>query len=179
MGASVSDTAPRPDPSPDPTRAASRRRRRLIIAWGLVIGWAAVIWMLGSDPFSASSTSSDLLAWLGWLVSDLDPRSKYRLLILIRKSAHFVEYAILAILAFRAALLSAPRNPISTAIWVTLFVVASLAGADEFRQAFSPVRTGSPRDVLIDLSGGTIALIGAALVSRRARPARTMMRPSL
>jgi VanZ family protein len=179
MGAPLSETAPRPDPSPDPTRAARRRRRRLIFAWGLVLGWAGVIWLLGSDPFSASSTSPSLLEWLGWLVSDLDPRSKYRLLVLIRKSAHFIEYAILAILAFRAALLSAPRNPVTTAIWVTLFIVASLAGADEFRQAFSPVRTGSPRDVLIDLSGGTIALIGAALVSRRTRPARTMIRPSL
>jgi len=148
------------------------------VAWGLVLGWAAVIWMLGSDPFSASSTSPGLLEWLGWLFSDLDTRSKYRLLAMIRKSAHFIEYAILAILAFRAALLSAPRNPMTTAIWVTLFVVASLAGADEFRQAFSPVRTGSPRDVLIDLSGGTIALVGAAWVSRRARLPRTMMRPS-
>lgn len=174
----MSDTAPRPDPSPDPTRAPRRRRRRLAIAWGLVLGWAAVIWMLGSDPFSASSTSPGLLEWLGWLVSDLDPRSKYRLLVLIRKSAHFVEYAILAILAFRAALLSAPRNPITTAIWVALFIVASLAGADEFRQAFSPVRTGSPRDVLIDLSGGTIALVGAVLVARRTRPPRALMRPS-
>jgi VanZ family protein len=129
-----------------------------------------VIWTLGTDDFSAARTGPELLAWLRWFFDDFDPRTKYRLLIAIRKSAHVIEYAILAMLAFRAALLSAPRHPWTTAVWVALSLVASLATADEARQAFSPVRTGSAYDVLIDLAGGSVAIFGLLAISRRMRP---------
>ena len=173
-----SPSSSEPDPSFEPPKDTPARRRRVVIAWVLALGWAGVIWMLGSDSFSSSATSPGLLEWLGWLVADLDSRTKYELLMAIRKSAHFIEYAILAVLTFRAALLSAPRNPIPTAVWVALFLVASLAAADEARQAFSPVRTGSPHDVLIDLTGGVLAIVGVVLVSRRMRPLSAETRSS-
>jgi VanZ family protein len=178
MRAALSHSAPEADPNDLPPAirrtdsrsapAPAARRRRILFSWTLVIAWAAVIWTLGGDSFSASSPSAD---WLRWLFEDLDPRTKYKLLVAIRKSAHFTEYAILAVLTFRAALLSAPRHPLTTAVWVALFIVATLAGADEIRQAFSPVRTGSPYDVMLDLSGGVVAILGVALITRRMRPA--------
>lgn len=105
-----------------------------------------------------------------WFTDDLDPRSRYRLLVGIRKSAHFIEYAVLALLTFRAALISTGRSQLATAAWVALFLVAILAAADEARQAFSPVRTGSPYDVMIDLAGGALAVIGLVVISRQMRP---------
>ena len=46
-----------------------------------------------------------------------------------------------------------------------------LASADEARQALSDARTGSPWDVLIDLTGGVIAVTGVLVISRRMRGA--------
>lgn len=154
-----------PDPSPPPRK----RRRRLVIAWTLVVVWAAVIWILGGDQFSLAETSRTISPWIEWLIGDLDHATRYRIFLGIRKSAHFVEYAILAILTFRAALITAPRNQLATAAWVALFLVATLAGADEARQAFSNARTGSPTDVLIDVTGGSIAILGLVLITRRMR----------
>lgn len=149
---------------PDP-----RRRRRVLLAWTFVIIWAAVIWTLGGDAFSASETGSRLAALLRWFGGELTPSQRLKLLMAIRKSAHLVEYAILALLTFRAAWLSAGGHQITTAAWSAVFLVATLATADEARQAFSPARTGSPIDVLIDITGGTIAIVGLLYVMRRFR----------
>ena len=135
-----------------------------------MVFWACTIWMLGGDDFSSAATSRGILDWLRWFTDDLDPRSRYRLLVGIRKSAHFIEYAVLALLTFRAALISTGRSQLATAAWVALFLVAILAAADEARQAFSPVRTGSPYDVMIDLAGGALAVIGLVVISRQMRP---------
>jgi VanZ family protein len=146
-------------------------RRRVVLAWVAVLCWAAVIWRLGGDDYSASETSSMLVEWLRALFMDLDPSTRYRILIAVRKCAHFVEYGILALLTFRAAWISAKGHQLATPAWVTLFIVATLASADEARQAFSPVRTGSPLDVLLDLAGGAIAILGLLLAAHRARSA--------
>ena len=146
-----------------------RRRRRIVLAWTWVVLWAGVIWVLGGDGFSDSATRPELLEWLRRLFGEFDPQTRRRMLLALRKSAHFVEYAILAVLTFRAALISAGRNQLASAAWVALFLVATLATADEARQAFSPVRTGSPYDVLIDIAGGAVAVAGLHLVTRRMR----------
>ena len=150
--------------------ARNRRGRRAIVAWLLVFCWGAMIWILGGDSFSFSETSETLLPWLDWLTGSLDWRTRYKIFVAIRKSAHFIEYAILALLTFRAATLSAARKTqLATAGWVALFIVMSLATADEARQAFSPVRTGSPYDILIDVAGGLITVLGLIVISRRLR----------
>ena len=155
--------------SSDPGGPNAHRRRRIVVAWLLVFVWAGVIWTLGGDDFSMAETSQTLLPWLEWLLGDLEPRRIYRIYAAIRKSAHVVEYGILAMLTFRAALLAVNRNRIATACWAAIFIVAALATADEIRQAFSPVRGGSPYDVLIDIAGGLVALAGTIWISRRFR----------
>lgn len=152
-----------------------RRRRRIALAWSLVAIWAFVIWTLGGGDFSSAATSPALLDWLRWLFEDLAPATRYRVLMGLRKSAHFIEYAILALLAFRAAMLSATRNRLATAVLVALFLVATLATADEARQAFTPSRSGSPYDVLIDISGGVVATLGLVIISRRLRGHRPVL----
>ena len=144
-------------------------RKRIILAWALVFFWATVVWILGGDYFSLAKTSRTISPWLDWLVGGLDPATRFKIFLAIRKSAHFIEYAILAILTFRAALLSARRNHLATAGWCALFLVATLATADEWRQAFSSARSGSPFDVMIDVTGGVFAILGLILVMRRMR----------
>ena len=83
---------------------------------------------------------------------------------IIRKLAHFTEYAVLGLLACRAfAELTRRRHLL---IFSALLVLA-IAVIDETNQSFNPERTGSPVDVLIDLSGGLAAIGIAYLVSRR------------
>lgn len=159
--------------SPPPGRTPDTRKRRIAWAWIAVIAWALVIWHLGGDDFSAKNTNSFLLEWLHRLCVEVDPRTRYRFIMGLRKSAHFIEYAILATLTFRAAWISAQRHQLATGVWGALFLVAAVASADEARQTFSSFRTGSPYDVLIDLGGGIVAILGLTLVSRRARKARS------
>ena len=167
----VADSQPKsPDVSAE-TRPRSRvSRRRLVLAWSWVALWAMVIWVLGGDQFSLSETSHTFSPWIKWLFGDLDYRTRIKIFLAIRKFAHFFEYAVLALLTFRAALLAAPKNQLVTAAWVAVFLVATLATADEARQALSTTRSGSPYDVLIDITGGSIAVIGLLLISRRMRP---------
>lgn len=153
----------------------ARARRRVGLAWLAVLLWAGVIWHLGTDSFSLRDTSPIMQRVIEWLFGELDLRTRYQLYVLIRKSAHFLEYAILALLAFRAALITAARARIATACWVALFFVGTLAAADEFRQSFSPARTGSPYDVLIDLAGGVVGLIGVVVVVRRMRAPKSVV----
>jgi VanZ family protein len=110
---------------------------------------------------------------LDWLTGDLDYRTRYRIYVGIRKSAHFIEYAVLAGLTFRASLIAASRRRSSTAAWAALFIVVSLATADEARQTFSDVRSGSPYDVLIDVTGGLLMVLGLVMITRRLRPSST------
>ena len=158
-----------PEHSESTSQVNARRHRRIVFAWLAVAAWGAAIWSLGGDDFSASNTSSTLVDWLRALFAELDAKARYRLIVAIRKSAHFVEYSIFALLAFRAAMLSAGRNQLVSAAWIALFLVLVLASADEARQAFSNVRTGSPYDVAIDLTGGAVTIAALMLFSRRLR----------
>lgn len=167
-----------PDVSDAEKATAQRKRRRIILAWAAVVFWAGVVWTLGGDAFSLAETSKFISPMIEAIFGDIDGRTKWKIFLTVRKSAHFVEYAILALLTFRAALLSAPRNQLATAAWVALFLVATLATADEARQAFSTARSGSPYDVLIDLTGGVFAILGLLLITRRMRPARAATPPA-
>lgn len=147
---------------------------RIAVAWLLVGVWATVIWQLGTDGFSMGRTGP-VLEWLIALFgADVDYETRFDLHVLLRKSAHFLEYALLALLAFRAAWVSAGRARILTACWIALFLVGTLAAADEIRQSVSAVRTGSPWDVVIDLTGGCVGLVGVSLLARRMRRLRRL-----
>ncbi|MCO6509694.1 MAG: VanZ family protein [Aridibacter famidurans] len=86
---------------------------------------------------------------------------------IIRKSAHFIEYAILAALAHRAFRGSSRTLLASHPFLIALLSAAIVAVADETYQSFDPSRTGSPIDVLIDLSGALAALAAARFLARR------------
>ena len=145
------------------------QRKRIWLAWLWVALWAVVIWQFGTDTYSLQRTSRFLQPLIAWLLGEVDLATRYKIYMITRKSAHFIEYAVLAYLAFRAALLTAASARIWTACWVALFFVATLAAADEIRQAYSSVRTGSPYDVLIDIAGGLVGLLGVLVISRRMR----------
>jgi len=89
---------------------------------------------------------------------------------IIRKLAHFTEYAVLGLLACRGFTRS--PQPILQRFWFAtgIAVVVAVASTDEFNQSFNPLRTGSPWDILLDAFGGVTAIIAFWLV--RLRPSR-------
>ncbi len=81
---------------------------------------------------------------------------------IVRKLAHVTEYAILALLTFRA--LDDPnRTLVRIGLW-TLVLCAAYAASDEFHQAFVGSRTGAPADVLLDTVGAGFGVGIAAWV---------------
>ena len=85
----------------------------------------------------------------------------------IRKTAHFLEYAILVALGKRMV---DARFEGSFASWMLLGAIWLFAPCiDEAIQLLTPGRSGQPTDVLIDMTGGLCGLL-AYLLMQRSRP---------
>ncbi len=142
---------------------------RVALAWLLVAVWAVIVWWLGSDAFGAGATSAYLLPMIQWLWPTGSPEQHFALAMNLRKFAHPSVYAVLAALAFRAALLSGVSGLMRGAA-VALAMAIAIAGLDELRQAQTSTRTGAASDVVLDTAGASVALAGLAYLRRRARP---------
>jgi VanZ family protein len=117
-----------------------------------------VIFLLSSPNGSAANTSLIIGPLLHFFVPNISGETEEFVHMLIRKSAHFTEYGILALLGIRAFTAS---NGIAYKMrWVLpLAIVAVVASLDEFNQSFEPSRTSSPWDVLLDITGGAAATL--------------------
>lgn len=82
----------------------------------------------------------------------------------IRKGAHFTVFFALGFFAFRALRISGNRTWKSAVI--ALILVASYAAFDETHQNFTENRTPHVEDVVIDITGGTTAILLASLIYR-------------
>lgn len=131
--------------------------------YGPVLAWACFILFASSSNFSASNTSRIIRPLLVWLFPDISEAALATVHLLVRKAAHFAEYALLALLAARAFRTSS-RAALARRWWLVSFaLVAALALVDEYRQSFVPARTGTVYDSLLDMAGGATALACAAL----------------
>ncbi|MCS5635861.1 MAG: VanZ family protein [Myxococcota bacterium] len=148
--------------------------RRAARAWLPVIAWAALIWHLGGDDFGTSQSDGVLGPLLKRLLPWISPEGHVFALWLIRRSAHPAVYAVLALLAWRACSHTSPGLGAARQTALTLALVSSLAGADEYRQAGSAVREGHSSDVALDVVGAALALGARAAWEsgrRRGKPA--------
>jgi len=161
---------------------AEPSRSRRLGAWAAVLGWSALILTLSGESFSAEETGGWLVEILGRLAPGLDADIRAALHFAARKGAHVVEYGVLAVLTFHALRTGPdPRRPWRAAALALAFVT-TVAVADESRQARLPDRTGTPRDVALDVAGGGIALglaLGVAALrrARQERPREPHRRP--
>lgn len=81
---------------------------------------------------------------------------------LFRKTAHFVEYFILAYFAFRI-LLKYHKLTLAPSLTLTFVLCLTYAITDEYHQRFVYGRKGSLMDILIDTSGILTFLISVFL----------------
>ena len=137
--------------------------RRRLRRYGPLVAWACFVLWASSASFSAPNTSRIIRPLLLWLFPDISEASLAYVHLLVRKAAHFSEYAVLALLAARAFRTS-QREKLRRLWWLAAFaLVACVALVDEYHQSFLPSRTGTIYDSLLDMAGGAAALACAAL----------------
>ena len=127
--------------------------------YGPLVAWLFFISFASTGEFSSENTSRIIRPILLFLFPNLSEGSLASVHFLTRKAAHFCEYAILGLLAWRA-FASSSKAVIRQhwfALALALVVVNSLI--DELHQTFVASRTGSIFDSAIDVCGGLTILI--------------------
>lgn len=128
------------------------------MSYAPLLVWIGVIFFLSSPNGSAANTSLIIGPLLHFFVPNISGETEEFVHMLVRKSAHFTEYGILALLGIRA--FTASNGIVYKMRWVLpLAIVAAVASMDEFNQSFEPSRTSSPWDVLLDITGGAAATL--------------------
>jgi len=121
-----------------------------------------LIFGFSTGSFTMQNTSRILAPILKLLFPTMPQETMFRIIFWIRKSAHVTEYAILAILLIRAfmkqGILQLKTFPSKAAGLALAFAIA-YAATDEFHQALTNTRQGSPIDVIIDTIGAAIGLL--------------------
>lgn len=132
--------------------------------WLPVFVWMAVIFA-GSTELGASNRTSRFIAPIvRWFNPNVSAQTIRRVQLIVRKCAHVTEYAVLAVLLWRAQRGGVPANG-RTWAWdaaaLAVCLAAVYAALDEFHQSLVPSREASFEDVLIDACG---AFVGLALL---------------
>jgi VanZ family protein len=125
-------------------------------SWWPALLWAAVIFTMSTDSFSAKHTGAVLEPILRWFDRSLTEEQFKFLHHLIRKSAHFTEYFVFCLFLYRGV-----RGARAGWRWAwgfeALFIAAAYSVLDEVHQAFVASRTASPYDSLLDSAGAFAA----------------------
>ncbi|MCX7928217.1 MAG: VanZ family protein [Patescibacteria group bacterium] len=111
--------------------------KKFIIYWLPVFIWAAIIFLLSSYP---TPTTSEI-NWGDFVT---------------KKTAHVVEYAILATLLYRA--IRQTGYDVKKSGYVSIFIAFLYGVTDEIHQIYTPGRTPHIRDVFFDTIGACIAI---------------------
>ena len=161
---------PRPAPPAKLGPDLNMKLPALVTRWMPPIAWMLIIFAASTDLGSGEHTSRFLVPLLRWFVPDVSMATLLSAQFFVRKAAHVTEYAILGALLWRA-LVNRSGRPRWHYAAVALAIAACYAAFDEYHQTFVATRTGTPRDVLIDICGAIIGLAVAwAFTSWRAKP---------
>lgn len=131
----------------------------LLTDWGAVVAWTVALFILSTSIFSAANTSRFFIPVLRWLLPSASTATILLIHGLIRKAAHFTNYAVLFWLLIRGPMAGRP--------YIALGLCVAYAMLDEGHQIFVPGRTASLYDVALDSSG---ALFGRFLDAAVAEP---------
>jgi len=131
--------------------------------WLPILIWLGVIFVGSTSVMSADHTSRYIVPFLLWLKPGMSPKAIWTILVITRKCAHVTEYAVLALLLWRALRnVRAVRPKTLMLFGGVLFGCALFAASDEFHQTFIKSRTASIRDVFLDIGGAILGLLIAA-----------------
>lgn len=137
----------------------SLQRIGALVAW---LGWMGLVFYLSTRGWGGHETQS----FLDELLTDYLPPIRAQLShtdldtlnFMVRKLAHFTEYAILTALGYWAWSSTFKQVPLS-ALRYALLTSILFAISDEWHQSFEPGRTSLLTDVLIDSFGASFAAL--------------------
>lgn len=135
---------------------------RKIIPWLLVILWMALIFYLSHQPVEGSNKlSTDITKVIIEIAEKTNPNRDFNLSQLnhiVRKNAHFFFYLVLGVLVANGLRTSEIRG--YRAIGITSLICVIYAISDEVHQLFIPGRGGQAKDVIIDIAGAVVGILG-------------------
>ncbi|MEE2615046.1 MAG: VanZ family protein [Verrucomicrobiota bacterium] len=134
--------------------------RSELIPWLWVALWMLVIFLFSTSTFSGVNTSRIIGPILKWLTPEITNESIALIQFILRKTAHIIEYAVLAVLICNAIVRRLAKFTAIALIVRAVFISLIYAAFDEWHQSWSAGRIGSLIDVSIDTAG---ALFGSVL----------------
>jgi VanZ family protein len=141
-----------------------RRGLRAALYAGPPVLWMALIFYMSTGAGSTEGSTLLVTGLLRWLsprfLASLSPAALDGLDFALRKSAHVVEYFVLALLCLRALQAGRPAFRPASALGAAV-LCALYAASDELHQLATPGRTASLSDVGID----AVAAMGAILLA--------------
>jgi VanZ family protein len=146
---------------------------RIIKYWLPVATVFGVMYYFSTDVFSADNTRSVIEKIFRWFVPHASNHTMASFNYVVRKSAHFIEYAVLGALLFRAFREDSPVRWRFRWAFYSFASAGSWALLDEFHQTFTRSRGGSIWDSLLDSSGALFSLAIIALYSIKHRTPRS------
>lgn len=137
--------------------------------WVPVAVWVVFVWSRSLFAGPASDAQSlSVVALLGPAFSSVGVTDVSVMNHVVRKTAHFLEYAVLGVLLSRT-IVRPVRAPRACA---RLALGALVAGVDETIQRFVPLRASSAADVVLDSAGVAFGLALGLVVERLVARAR-------
>ena len=134
------------------------RARQILLFSVLSVGITAMIFWNSLQNAQASNELSDgVLTVVKPILSRLVGDSEELMDLIVRKAAHFMEFAALGLCLGGLADGLRTRFWRSSLVFFPLFTVLSVAVTDEFIQSFSD-RTSAVKDVILDFGGGAFGL---------------------
>lgn len=133
------------------------KKNRIIFSWILLVIWMIFIFYMSAQPDDISNSQSGFVIKLLQSIGiDSSGNNIGLLTTIVRKGAHFSEYAILGLLSYNVM-----KNYFTKkrARIVAVLIVFFYACSDEFHQLFVSGRAGKITDVIIDTSGGIFSVL--------------------
>ena len=135
-----------------------------------MVFWMGAIFFLSSQPaVESKEVSGSLMTLITKFISSIFPSAAQGgtiagLHFLIRKSAHFLAFFILACLVLHALNKLGFKN--FKAIMTAFLICVLYAMLDEYHQTFVPGRSGEVRDVFIDSAGALTGIVVYSLIGK-------------
>ncbi len=133
-----------------------------VLLWGCLFLMMGIIFLFSMQPGKKSTQTSEevteqiikILPGTSDSEKGITEKIFKRINYYVRKSAHFICYMLLGILAMLA--ISTTKYSIAKKLVFALLICLFFAASDEIHQLFVPGRSGEIRDVCLDFAGSVV-----------------------
>ncbi len=131
--------------------------RKILTLLGFIVWMGFIFWNSLQTGTESSETSGRIVSFLMRVAPDW--LSEDTLSLIVRKTAHVLEFAVLGWLGVQMFWRWLPKVRFWVRAIIALGISLAASGADETIQLFVPGRSGAFADVLIDAAGIALGLL--------------------